>query len=69
MKDTPWTRIQMRTVGLVFCLFVLMMLSGILSGVLKSDFLKRLEFESRAGPSYDSPPCHDMTVILRSLVK
>jgi hypothetical protein len=27
------------------------------------------EFESRAGPSYDSPPCHDMTVILRSLVK
>lgn len=27
------------------------------------------EFESRAGPSYDIPPCHDMTVILRSLVK
>jgi hypothetical protein len=27
------------------------------------------EFESRAGASYDSPPCHDMTVILRSLVK
>jgi dipeptidyl aminopeptidase/acylaminoacyl peptidase len=27
------------------------------------------EFESRAGPSYDTPPCHDMTVILRSLVK
>lgn len=26
------------------------------------------EFESKAGPSYDSPPCHDMTVILRSLV-
>lgn len=27
------------------------------------------EFASKAGSSYDSPPCHDMTTILRSLVK
>ena len=39
MKDTPWTRIQMRAVGLVFCLFILMVLSGSLRGVSKSDFL------------------------------
>lgn len=31
MKDTPWTRIQLRAVGLVFCLFALMVLSGSLS--------------------------------------
>ena len=27
------------------------------------------EFESKTGPSYDAAPCHDMTVILRSLLK
>jgi hypothetical protein len=31
MKDTPWMRIQLRWVGLVFCLFALMALSGSLS--------------------------------------
>lgn len=31
MKDTPWTRIQLRAVGLVFCLFALMVLSGSMS--------------------------------------
>lgn len=31
MKDTPWTRIQLRAVGLVFFLFTLMVLSGSLS--------------------------------------
>ena len=41
MEDTPWTRLQMRAVGLVFSLFVLMAVSGILSwhknsGILKS---------------------------------
>lgn len=32
MDDTPWTRLQMRVVGLVFCLAVIMMVSGILTG-------------------------------------
>jgi hypothetical protein len=32
MDDTPWTRLQMRAVGLVFCLMVIMVVSGILSG-------------------------------------
>jgi hypothetical protein len=27
------------------------------------------EFESKAGPSYDALPCHDMSVILRALLK
>lgn len=31
MENTPWTRIQLRAVGLVFCLFALMVLSGSLS--------------------------------------
>src|SRR5215831_15955563 len=28
MQDTPWMRIQLRAVGLVFCLFILVVLSG-----------------------------------------
>src|SRR5262249_4137140 len=31
MEDTPWMRIQLRAVGLVFCLLVLMVVSGSLS--------------------------------------
>ena len=40
MEDTPWTRLQMRTVGLVFCLMVLMAVSGILRGHTNSVILK-----------------------------
>lgn len=39
MKDTPWTRIQMRVLGLVICLFLLLILSGILSDVSNSKLL------------------------------
>jgi CBS domain containing-hemolysin-like protein len=39
MKDTPWTRLQMRVVGLIVCLFLLLMLSGILGGVSRSRLL------------------------------
>ncbi len=39
MKETPWTRIQMRVLGLVICLFLLLVVSGILSGVSKSELL------------------------------
>jgi hypothetical protein len=39
MKDTPWTRIQMRVLGLVICLFLLLILSGILSDVSSSKLL------------------------------
>src|SRR5271169_6838735 len=40
MDDTPWTRLQMRGVGLIFCLVVIMGVSGFLkertnSGVLQ----------------------------------
>src|SRR5437016_10136985 len=28
LPDTPWNRVQMRGIGLVFCLFVLLVLSG-----------------------------------------
>jgi hypothetical protein len=38
MADTPWNRIQMRELGLVLCLFALMVLSGLLQAALKSDF-------------------------------
>jgi hypothetical protein len=31
-RDTSWNRVQMRGVGLVFCLMLLMMFSGILRG-------------------------------------
>ena len=40
MQDTPWTRMQMRVVGLVFFLFVLMVFLGIFSSASKSGFLK-----------------------------
>lgn len=40
MKNTPWYRIQMRVLGLVICLFVLLVLSGTLKGVSKSDLLE-----------------------------
>jgi hypothetical protein len=40
MEDTPWTRLQMRAVGLVFCLAVIMVVSGILSGNRKSAVLQ-----------------------------
>lgn len=38
MPDTPWNRIQMREVGLVLCLFVLMVLSGMSRRVVRSEF-------------------------------
>jgi hypothetical protein len=40
MEDTPWMRLQLRAVGLVFCLFILMVVSGILGGNTKSDLLE-----------------------------
>jgi hypothetical protein len=40
MADTPWNRLQMRAVGLVFTLFALMVLSGILRSSSKSDLLE-----------------------------
>jgi hypothetical protein len=40
MEDTPWTRLQMRAVGLVFSLFVIMVVSGILSWHKKSGILE-----------------------------
>ena len=36
MPDTPITRVQLRGLGLVFCLVLLMMLSGTLSGTFSS---------------------------------
>jgi hypothetical protein len=36
MEDTPWVRLQLRAVGLVVCLFVLMVFSGALGGNTKS---------------------------------
>jgi hypothetical protein len=40
MEDTPWTRIQLRAVGLVFCLFVLMVFSGSMSHDSQSNVFK-----------------------------
>jgi hypothetical protein len=40
MEDTPWTRLQMRAVGLVFSLFVIMVVSGTLSWHKKSVILE-----------------------------
>ena len=40
MEDTPWERLQLRTVGLVFCLVILMMVSGILGDGTKADVLE-----------------------------
>ena len=39
LKGTPWNRVQMRVVGLVVCLFLLLVASGILSGPSKSKLL------------------------------
>ncbi len=38
--DTPWNRVQMRGVGLVFCLMLLMVLSGVLRGAHGSALLE-----------------------------
>lgn len=40
MEDTPWNRLQMRTLGLILCLFMLMVLSSMSRGVLKSEFVE-----------------------------
>jgi hypothetical protein len=40
MRDTPWVRLQMRTVGLVFCLFVLLILTSGWAGVPKRETLE-----------------------------
>ena len=39
MEDTPWMRLQLRAVGLVFCLFILMVVSGIVGGNTKTSLL------------------------------
>ena len=39
MQDTPWMRLQMRAVGLVFCLFILVVVSGIAGGNTRTDVL------------------------------
>lgn len=39
MEDTPWMRLQLRAVGLVFCLFILMVVSGILGRDTKTSLL------------------------------
>lgn len=40
MRDTPWNRLQMRTAGLIVCLFMLLASSGLLTGVSKSEVLE-----------------------------
>jgi hypothetical protein len=40
MEDTPWNRAQMRAVGLVFSLFMLVVLTGIGKGASKSALLE-----------------------------
>ncbi len=40
MPDTPWNRVQMRGLGLVFSLMMLMILSGISSGALNSQLVE-----------------------------
>jgi hypothetical protein len=40
MEDTPWNRLQMRVVGLVFSLFMLVVLTGIGKGASKSVLLE-----------------------------
>jgi hypothetical protein len=40
MEDTPWERLQLRTVGLVFSLLILMMVSGIRGDGTKADVLE-----------------------------
>ena len=40
VRDTPWNRLQMRTVGLIVCLFILLVSSGLLTGISKSEVLE-----------------------------
>jgi hypothetical protein len=40
MRNTPWNRLQMRTVGLVFCLFILLVVTGGWAGVPKRETLE-----------------------------
>jgi hypothetical protein len=40
MRYTPWNRLQMRAVGLVVCLFMLLASSGLFTGVFKSEVLE-----------------------------
>jgi hypothetical protein len=40
MPNAPWNRLQMRAVGLVLCLMLLMMISGLSTGVSKFEFLE-----------------------------
>jgi drug/metabolite transporter (DMT)-like permease len=40
MEDTPWVRLQLRGVGLVFCVAILMVVTGILGGNTKSEPLE-----------------------------
>jgi hypothetical protein len=39
MRDIPWIRLQMRTVGLVLCLFVLLIITSGWAGVPKRETL------------------------------
>jgi hypothetical protein len=40
MRDMPWNRLQMRTVGLVLCLFILLVVTGGWAGVPKRETLE-----------------------------
>jgi hypothetical protein len=40
MADTPWNRLQMRWVGLIVCLFLSTVITGWLSGAVKSQLLE-----------------------------
>jgi hypothetical protein len=37
MRDTPWNRLQMRTLGLILCLFILLVVTGGWTGVPKRE--------------------------------
>jgi hypothetical protein len=40
MRDTPWNRLQMRTLGLALCLFILLVATGGWTGVPKRETLE-----------------------------
>jgi hypothetical protein len=40
MRDTPWNRLQMRTLGLVLCLFILLVATGGWAGVPNAGMLE-----------------------------
>jgi hypothetical protein len=40
MEDTPWMRLQLRLVGLIFCIAILMVVTGIRGGSTKADLLE-----------------------------